>query len=157
LAGFEREFGLLERGDAFPSELFKIARDLVRLSVELPKASPDRLREYRDSNLESLKFQLFSPAPIHPELEREKLRQGFTFLAENLGGSHPLLVKVLAGQSPAARAAELVAGTKLADPAERKRVFEGGARAVDDSRDALIVFARLMDPDARSLRKRYED
>ena len=33
---------------------------------------------------------------------------------------------VLAGKNPAARAAELVAGTKLFDPAERKRLVDGG-------------------------------
>ena len=53
--------------------LFGIARHCVRMADELPKKSADRLREYRDSNLESLKFQLFSPAPIYPELERAKL------------------------------------------------------------------------------------
>src|SRR4029077_7230300 len=73
LAGFERELFLLETGDAFDSQLFRIARHLVRLAAEKPKPNADRLREYRDSNLESLRFQLFSPAPIHAELERAKL------------------------------------------------------------------------------------
>ena len=59
------------------------------MADELPKKSADRLREYRDSNLDSLKFQLFSPAPIYPDLERAKLTASLTFLAENLGGEHP--------------------------------------------------------------------
>src|SRR5262249_14499511 len=86
LRGFERDYLLLERGDAFFTELFTIARHLVRMAAELPKPSTERLREYRDSNLESLKFQLFSPAPIHAELERAKLAGSLTFLAEHLGG-----------------------------------------------------------------------
>ncbi len=86
LAAFEREYFLLERGDAFDSELFHIARHLVRMAAELPKPNADRLREYRDSALESLKFQLFSPAPIHAELEKARLANSLTFLAENLGG-----------------------------------------------------------------------
>jgi hypothetical protein len=67
-AKFERDYDLLETGHAFSSELFTIARHLVRLADELPKSSGDRLREYRDSNLDSLKRTLFSPAPIYPGL-----------------------------------------------------------------------------------------
>src|SRR5262249_33457734 len=101
LGEFERGYYLKERGDAFNSELFHVARHLVRLAVERPKPNADRLREYRDSALESLEFQLYSPAPIHPELERAKLAGGLSFLAEQLGGEHPFVVKVLAGKSPA--------------------------------------------------------
>jgi len=93
---FEREWSLLETGHAFYSELFAIARHLLRLRVELEKPSAERLREYRDSNLESLKFQVFSPAPIHADLERAKLRASLTFLAENLGAENPM-VTVLPG------------------------------------------------------------
>lgn len=157
LAAFERMWGLLERGDAFFSELSSIARHLVRLSAETAKPSTDRLREYRDSNLESLKFQLFSPAPIHPELERAKLTVSLTFLAESLGGEHPLVASILAGKPPAARATELVAGCKLFDPAERKRLADGGTKAVEQSTDAMIRLARAVDEEARTLRKRYED
>jgi hypothetical protein len=157
LAGFEREFYLLERGDAFDSQLFHIARHLVRLTAELPKANAERLREYRDSALESLKFQLFSPAPIHAELERAKLANSLTFLVESLGGAHPLVVKILADRSPSARAAEAIDGCKLIDPAERRRLADGGARAIEDSSDPLIRFARLVDDAARAVRKRHED
>lgn len=157
LAGFEREYDLLERGDAFDSQLFHIARHLVRMAAELPRANAKRLREYRDSALESLKFQLFSPAPIHPELERAKLANSLTFLVENLGGAHPLVVKLLGERSPSARAAELIDGCKLLDPAERRRLADGGAKAIEDSNDPLIRFARLVDGDARAFRKRHEE
>jgi hypothetical protein len=157
LAGFEREYLLLERGDAFFSELFTMARHLVRLAAESPKPSVDRLREYRDSNLESLRFQLFSPAPLHAELERTKLTASLTFLAENLGGDHPLVKEVLAGKPPAARAAELVAGTKLFDPAERKKIADRSAKGLALPDDPLIRLAQAVDPEARKLRKRYED
>jgi hypothetical protein len=157
LAQIEKDYFLLERGDAFFSELFTIARHLVRLTAEVAKSNAERLRDYRDSNLESLKFQLFSPAPIHAELERAKLIASLTFLAENLGGSHPLVEQVHASKPPAARAAELVAGTKLFDPAERKRLADGGVRVIRDSTDAMIRLAALVDEEARRLRKRYEE
>src|SRR5262249_43170901 len=61
------------------------------------------------------------------------------------------------GKSPAERAAELIAGTKLIDVAERKQMSEGGQKAVDASGDALIALAKLVDEDARAVRKRYEE
>lgn len=156
LASFERELNLLERGDAFDSELFQIARHLVRLTAEKRKPNADRLREYRESNLESLQFQLFSPAPIYPELERARLTGSLSFLAEVLGGDHPLTVKVLAGKAPAARATELINGSKLADVALRKTLASGGVKAIEESSDPLIGLARLIDEDARTVRKRFE-
>jgi hypothetical protein len=156
-ATFERAYSLLETGNAFFSESFTHARHLVRLARELPKPSGERLREYRDSNLESLKLQLFSPAPIHPKLERAKLTSSLTLLAEMFGGEHRLVAQVLAGKNPAARASELVAGCKLRDVAERKKLFDGGQAAVEASDDPMVKLAKLVDDEARAVRKRYED
>jgi hypothetical protein len=155
-ATFEKQYGLLETGHAFFTPLFGIARHCVRMAEELPKKSPDRLREYRDSNLDSLKFALLSPAPVYPDLERAKLTASLTFLAENLGGDDPIVKLVLAGKNPASRADELVHGTKLADPAERKRLIDGGKDAVEASKDPIVVLARAVDTEARRLRTRYE-
>ena len=83
--------------------MFGIARQLVRLTAEVEKPNAERLREYRDSNLESLKFRLFSPAPIHAELEQTKLATSLSFLAENLGADHTAVKEIFAGKSPAAR------------------------------------------------------
>jgi hypothetical protein len=156
LREFERAYNLLEVGHAFLSPLFTAARHTVRMADELPKNSPDRLREYRDSNLDSLKLGLFSPAPIYPDLERAKLTASLTFLAENLGGEHELVKLVLAGKNPAVRAEELAA-TKLYDAAERKRLVEGGRKAIEESQDPMIVLARTIDAEARKLRARYEN
>jgi hypothetical protein len=157
LASLDRTYYLLERGDAFDGQLFGIARHLVRLAAERPKASPERLHEYGDARLASLEFQLFSPAPLYPELERARLAGALSFLAEQMGGEHPLVVMVLAGKSPGDRAAELIAGTKLIDVAERKRLSAGGQKASDASTDALILLARQVDAEARAVRKKYEE
>jgi hypothetical protein len=157
LTGFERLYDLLEKGDAFNSRYFRIARTLVRLVDERAKPDAKRLREYREAALDSLKFQLFSPAPLHPELERVKLAGSLSYLAENLGGEHPLVVKILAGKSPADRAAELTAGTKVADPAERRFLAEVTPAALRQSKDAMIRFALLVDGAARAVRKQYEE
>src|SRR5262249_54073700 len=62
-------------------------------------------------------------------------------------------VKVFDGKPPAARADELVSGTNLSDPTERKKLVEGGAKAVEASQDAIIRLALLVDPESRRLRK----
>ena len=39
------------------------------MAEETAKPNADRLREYRESNLDSLKQELFSPAPIYDDLQ----------------------------------------------------------------------------------------
>jgi len=155
-SSFDTAYSLAERGDGFYTELFTIARHLVRMAEELPKPSGERLRDYRDSNLDSLKLQVFSPAAIDSAVETVKLTASLTFLAEQLGGDHPLVVDALAGKPPAVRAAEVVSGTRLFDPAVRKALFDGGQKAVAASDDPMIRLARQVDPVARALRKRFE-
>ena len=158
LRGFTERYGALERaGVAGRSTLFGFARRLVRLAAELPKPNADRLREYRDSSLDSVYLRLYSPAPIYDVLEINQLASGFSYLAETFGGDDPLVTRVLAGQSPQARALKLVKGTRLKSIDERKRLAEGGAAAIAASTDPMIRLAYDLDPEARAVRKRYED
>ena len=83
LATFEKEYALLELGDACNSRYFRVARTLLRLVEEKAKPDAERLREYRNSALESLKFQLFSPAPISADLERSNWRVRWRFWPSN--------------------------------------------------------------------------
>ena len=48
---------------------------------------------------------------------------------------------VLAGKSPRDRAAELIRGTTLKDVAVRKRLADGGLKAIQDSKDPMIQLA----------------
>ncbi len=148
---------LLEQGAGFNSELFQIARTLVRLADERRKPNAERLREYSEAGMESLKEQLFSPAPIYPDREMALLADSLSMMAELLGWNNPAVQKILAGKSPRERAAELVNGSKLADVDGRKALFDGGKTAVDASRDAMIQLARAIDPEARELRKTYDE
>src|SRR6185437_8551059 len=69
----------------------------------------------------------------------------------------PFVKVVLDGRSPEQAAAELVDGTKLSDPAVRKKLIEGGEAAVNESTDSMIVLARKLDPLRRELTKWRED
>jgi hypothetical protein len=157
LAAYEVERQLFDIGRAFNSRLFSLARTLVRLADEREKPNAERLPEYTDARRASLELDLFSPAPIYDEFEQMKLADALAFMREELGANNPLVQKVLKGQQPAERAAELVRGTRLKDVAYRKQLASGGRAGLEQSNDAMIQLARAIDPEARALRKRYED
>src|SRR6185436_2694419 len=104
-----------------------------------------------------LELDLFSGKPIYQDLEILMLTDSLTFLAGKLGVDDPLVQKILSGKSPRERAAELINKTKVRDVAFRKRFYEGGASAVSAANDPMIELARLVDADARALRKVAED
>jgi hypothetical protein len=152
-----KKYNSFEAGTGFLSDLFGITRTLVRAADERPKPNPERLREYRESALESLKFQLFSEEPIYDDFESLKLGNSLTYLAEQLGADDPLVQKVLDGKSPHERAVELVTGTKVKDVAVRKKLYEGGKAAVDEMKnDPMIALVKLIDNEARAERKVIE-
>ena len=156
-SAFYDDYAQLEQGQAFNSELFSIARTLIRLSAETAKPNGERLREFRESNLESLEQQLFSTAPIYPALETAKLADSLGNFIEKSGAKHDLVARVLAGKSPQARAAELIQNSKLADVELRRRLAKEGASAQAATGDPLIELASLVDGPSREVRKRYED
>jgi hypothetical protein len=154
---FENRSGSARANSAFYGNLFGIGRHLLRAAEERPKPNGERLTEYRDSNLESLQLQLFSEEPIYDDFERLELADSLTYMAEELGYDDPRVQQVLAGKSPHARAAELVQGTILKDVAERRRLWEGGRAAIESANDPMIALAKLIDPEARRLRKIVEN
>jgi hypothetical protein len=149
-------FNMLEAGRGFNSHLFSFGRDLLRAADERPKPNSERLREYNDARLESLTETLFANEPIYEDFEIVKLADSLTLLADQMGADNDLVKKVLAGKSPQDRAAELVTGTKLKDPAVRKKLYEGGKEAVDAAKDPMIELARIIDKVARDVRKIVE-
>ena len=139
------------------SEYFSFARALVRGAEERKKPNAERLREFTESQLPSVTQSLFSTAPVYPDFEKVKLVWSLTKLREWLGTDSPFVRKVLGKESPEALADKWIAATKLGDPAVRKALWDGGADAIAKSDDPFIVLARSIDPDARAIRKRYED
>src|SRR5262249_3677280 len=100
-----------------------------------------------------LEQQLFSEKPIYEDLEIILLADALQSFAEQFGATDPLVVKVLAGKSSRARAADLIKNTKVRDVALRKKLYDGGQSAVDAANDPMIELARLVDSDARAVRK----
>ena len=129
---------------------------LVRLAEESTKPNAERLKEYRESGLKSLELELFSPAPIYPEFEEAKLAHSLAEWKKAMPDD-PLVERVLHGRSPAEAAREFVRGTKLADVEVRRKLAEGGMKAILASDDPMIKLALAVDAEARAVRKIQED
>jgi len=138
------------------SDLFFLSRTLLRREQETTKGNGDRYREFRDSNLASIDQQLFSSAPIYQELEKAMLADGLQFLKETLGDGDPLVKALFKTESPEALALRCVNGTKMKDPAFRKKLSEGGVAAVSASDDPMLVLAKSLDTASRALRDQLE-
>lgn len=151
-----KRYQMLEGGSAFNTTLFGIARTLVRAAEEYAKPNEKRLDEFGESEKKSLELKLFSKRPLYEDFELHKLTDSVGWMCEILGTNDKTVQQVLAGKSPRQRAAELIAGTKLWDVAERKKLYEGGAEAINASKDSMILLAKLVDKDARAVRKILE-
>jgi hypothetical protein len=147
----------IEQGAGFQGRLVTYARALVRGAEERPKPNSERFREFTDAALKRIEQQLGAGVPIYPELEVLRLTFGFERMREWLGPDHPMVRQLLSKESPAELARRVVTGTKLADPAARMALWEGGAAAVNASTDPMIQLARAIEPEARRLRKEMED
>ena len=145
------------RAGAFRSDLFSYARTILRANDERAKPNGERLPPYRDSSLPSLELALFSEQPVYDDFEELKLADSLTAFAGEFGASNQFVRLALAGKSPRERAHELVAGTKLKDVALRKKLYAGGAAALKDFSDPMLDLARAVDPEARAMRKQFDE
>jgi hypothetical protein len=139
------------------SSLASLAQQIVQYVAEIKKPDGERLAGYHESQLESLRLALFSPAPIYPDMEIARITGALEQDLAEAGPNDPWVKMVLNGKSPHEVATELVNGTKLTDPEVRKKLIEGGESAVAASNDSMIVLARKLDPTRRELTKWLED
>jgi hypothetical protein len=147
----------IEEGAGFDSLLFSYARTLVRAAAERTRPNDERLREFTDSALSRIEQTLRADVPVYPELEELTLSFSLTRMREFLGPDNPVVQPLLAKDSPDSLARRLISDTSLGKAAFRMKLWNGGAAAVDASRDPMIELARNIDPAARALRRRYQD
>lgn len=135
------------------STLYHLAGTLVRYAQEIAKPSEERSLEFQDAAVDALRRKLFSPAPVFPAMEEKLVAASLAMSKALLGDDDPFVKDALGGRTPEEAAAEAIAGTRLADPEYRKKLFEGGPAAIESSDDPLIRFARLVEPHAREVRE----
>src|SRR5947208_1159122 len=139
------------------SSMAQNALTIVQYVTEVKKPDGKRLDGYHDSELESLRFRLFSPAPVYPRLEEALLADSLHQSLEELGADDPFVRAALGARTPKEAAQDVISRTKMGNPDFRKSLVEGGEAAVAASADPLIVMARKVDPVAREIRKWVDD
>jgi Peptidase S46 len=147
----------VERLRGYNSDMAEDARLLVRAAAERNKPNDQRLREFRESNLASLEQSLFSTAPIYKSLETVTLADSLAQMRDALGADNPIVQKSLNGKTPFDAAQQVIADSRLNDASYRRQLYEGGASAMETCDDPLILLMRAIDPQARAVRKQYED
>jgi hypothetical protein len=129
----------------------------MRAADERSKPNGERLREFRDSNLESLEFALFSEEPLYDDFEHLTLADSLSYLVAQLGYENDVVQKILAGKSPRDRATELISGTKIKPVETRKRLYKASPEEIRKAKDPMIELARMVDDEARRLRRTMEE
>ena len=132
------------------SQLLQLAAGLVRVATEAGKPDSARLTQYRGAGLENIKRQIVAPNPIDTAYERMAIAAQLRAAQGELPASDPFLRIALNGKTPEQAAADMVRGTRITDPAVRQQLVTGGLPAITASTDPLIVYARAVDPLART-------
>lgn len=150
----EHEF--LEARAGSVSNLYGVARALVRLANERAKPLAERLPGYSDAAIAQMERQILTETPVYTDHERVGLELWLSKAREYLTVDHPAIQRLLGRESPEGLAERAVAGTRLADRSVREALVRGGAAAVAASDDPMIVLARTAEPDARAIRLRMQ-
>ncbi|WP_420471796.1 S46 family peptidase [Brevundimonas sp. FT23042] len=139
------------------SQLFSWARTLVRGAQERGKPSAERLPEYADSRLAGVQNALFAERPVYPGLEQVRMEWWLSKTREWLTVDNPNVRVLLGNESPEGLSARLIEGTKLADPAVRRALWEGGLAAIEASDDPLIQYLLRLQEPTRAVRAAWEE
>jgi hypothetical protein len=150
----EKLYELLENDAAPGSNLFRIARQIVRTADEKVKSDDQRLPEYKSWLLPGLEKSLNADAPVNDAIEVLMLTQYLEEL-KKLSAKEVPVKAILAGRTPQQAAEAYVQASKLKDPAERMRLASS-RDMVRKSTDGMIKLALLLDDPARKIRKKQE-
>ncbi len=146
----------LETSAGGGSQLYGYARALVRAAQERARPAAERLPEFSESRLALLQRALFEESQVYPALEELQLGFWLSKTREYLTVDDPAVRALLGRESPETLADRLVRGTRLADPAVRRRLFEGGLPAIQRSDDPMIRFVLATEGLGRNARSQWE-
>ncbi|MFA9200112.1 MAG: S46 family peptidase [Cypionkella sp.] len=138
------------------SDLYGYAQTLVFAAQERAKPNSERLPGYTDSSLPLTEKRLLDQRPIYPWLDQLTLEWSLSKAREYLGADDPDTKLLLGKASPEGLAQSLVSGTRLADPAVRRALWEGGIKAIRESDDPMIIYALRLADRQRELKKQVD-
>lgn len=133
-------------------DLYGYAQTLVFAAQERAKPNAERLPGYTDSALPLTEKRLLDERPVYPWVDELTMEWSLSKAREYLGVDDPDSQLLLGKESPEQRAERLVNGTKLADPAVRKALWDGGLEAIEASDDPMIRYALALAPRQRELK-----
>jgi len=149
-------YNMLEARMGGGSSLYGWAVTLVRGAQERAKPSDQRLAEFADSRLTAVEARLFAERPTYAGIEQIRLDWWLSKTREWLTVDDARVRGLLGRESPEGLAQRLVAGTKLADPAVRRALWEGGLEAIRASDDPMIQHVLATEGAARQVRAEWE-
>ncbi|MFN3511230.1 MAG: S46 family peptidase, partial [Tsuneonella troitsensis] len=138
------------------SDLLGYAQTLVFAAQEREKPNGERLPGYTDSSLPLTEKRVLDARPVYPWLDKLTLEWSLSKAREYLGADDPDTKLLLGKASPEGLAESLVSGTKMADPAVRKALWDGGMKAIKASDDPMIVYALRLADRQRELRAKTD-
>ena len=128
------------------SRLSSLAKTIVEYVKEIKKPDGERLPGYHDAQLDSLRFELFSPAPIYRDMEIAQITGALELDLQEVGPADPFM-KIILGRQESARSCHCAGEWNATRRCRgQKKLIEGGEAAVAASTDPEIVLARQLDP-----------
>ena len=158
IARAQAELGTLAAQSRFygfgGSQLLGVAGNLVQLPEQMALPDSMRIPAFRGTRLERLRNQLTGEATYDLEVGVMNLAVQLDAAQKALPSGDPFLTAVLAGRSPADAAQALVTESRLTDSQLRTALMDGGAEAIAQCTDPMIVAARAIQPLAAEVRER---
>ncbi|QCE34003.1 S46 family peptidase [Acetobacteraceae bacterium] len=130
---------------------------LVESADQRQKPDAERDAGFHDSELPALEANLLAEKPFYSDFETANLALDLTYGRQILGPNADLPVLLLGKENPDKLAARLIKGTKLGDAKNRKALYEGGQKAIDDSKDPLIAYAKRIYPAYHNFKTNYRN
>ncbi len=140
-ASFFKKYALIADGRGFDTAYFPLARAIVRQAYGEAPSEPRTLRLFE---------------PVDDAVEERTLANSLELLRQESAD----LIEVhwlLDGRSSQALAKELIAGTRLKDPAFIHELAEGGRKAVSASNDPMVKLVLLIEPAAKGMKAEMDD
>jgi hypothetical protein len=137
--------------------LARVANDIVALAYEGQREDGARLKDYRDAKAARLRQRIDGDTPWYKDLETVRLVQRIREAGKHLGASHPFVARLTRGDPAEVAARRLMEATRLGEAAERRKLLQGGAAAIDASQDPLLAAMRDLYPLWSGARRFYEN
>ncbi len=141
-----------------PSPQLQLAGYLVRYVRQTALPEDQRDESFRGENAARIENLLRNPVPMDTAQSARILALRLDIARQFLPADDPFIREAFRpGETPAQAARRLTSETRIADPAFRQELLEGGAPAVAASTDPMVRLARQMEDAFARLRPQWDE